>query len=61
MAAIRRYFQVGMNKKDTESHWAEHNVGEKEIMLTIVSLSKDVTVQLHELNDDRTPYIGFFV
>ena len=39
---------------------AEHNIGEKEI-ITIASLLKDMTIQLHELNVDRTPNIGFFV
>ena len=32
MAAIRRCFQGGTNKKDTEGHW-RNTIGEKEIML----------------------------
>ena len=33
MASIRRHFQGGTNKKNTEKSLAEHNIGDKEVML----------------------------
>ena len=53
MAAFRRFFQDGMHKKDTEGHWRSRILAKKKLCLTIASL--------HELNDYRTPNIGFFV
>ena len=33
----------------------------KKLSFTIASLLNDMIIQLHELNDYRTPYFGFFV
>ena len=61
MAAIRRYFQGGTNKKDTESHWRSTMVANRKSCFSIASLLKDTTFQLRELSGCRTPNIGFFV
>ena len=61
MAAIRRYFQGGKNKKDTEGHWRSTISARKKLCFTMASLLNDMILQLHELNGYRTPNIGFFV
>ena len=61
MAAIRRYFQGGTKKKDTERHWRSTILAKKKSCFSIASLLKDTTFQLHDLNGCRTPNIGFFV
>ena len=61
MAAIQRFSQNGMHKKDTEGHWRSTILAKKISCFTIASLLKDMTFQLHELNGYRTPNIGFFV
>ena len=43
MSAIRRDFQGGTNKKDTESHWRSTMLAKKKSCFSIVSLSKDTT------------------
>ena len=61
MAAIRRHFQGGTNKKDTESHWRSTTLAKRRSCFSIASLLKDTTVQLRELSGCRTSNIGFFV
>ena len=61
MVAIRRYFQGGMHKKDTEFRWRSTILVKRKSCFTIASLLKDTTTQVHELNGYRTPNIGFFV
>ena len=55
MAAIRRYFQGGKNKKDTEGHWRGTILAKRTSSFSIASVLKDMTLQLHELNGYRTP------
>ena len=57
MAAIRPFFQGGTNKKDTEGLWQSTILAKKKSCFSIASLLKDMTIQLHELNDCRTPNI----
>ena len=59
--AIQRFSQDSMHKKDTEGHWLSTMLAKKKSCFAIASLLKDMTIQLHELNDYRTPNIGFFV
>ena len=61
MAAIRRCFQGGTNKKDTESHWRSTISAKRKSCFSIGSLLKDTTFQPRELSGCRTPNIGFFV
>ena len=61
MVAIRRYFQGGTNKKDTECHWRSTILAKRKSCFSIASLLKDMTIQLRELSGSRTPNIGFFV
>ena len=61
MAAIRRCFQGGTNKKDTEGHWWSTILARKKSCFTIGSLLRDMIIQPHELNGYKTPNIGFFV
>ena len=60
MAAIRRYFQGGTTKKNTESHWRPI-LAKRRSCFSIASLLKDTTIQLRELSVCRTPNIGFFI
>ena len=50
-----------MQKKDTEVRWQSTMLAKKKLYFAIASLLNDMIVQLHELNDYRTPNIGFFV
>ena len=50
MGTIRRFFQDGTNKKDTEKSLAEHNVGEKEVMLFDRIALAGHDFQIRELN-----------
>ena len=61
MAAIQRFWHDEMHKKDTKDHWRSTMLAKKKSCFTIALLSKDMTIQLHELNGCRTPNIGFFV
>ena len=48
MGTIRRFFQDGTNKKDTEKLLAEHIVGEKEVMLFV-----RIALEGHDFSDTR--------
>ena len=58
---IRRYFQGGTNKKDTESHWRSTTLAKRKSCFSIGWLLKDTAVQQRKLNGCRTPNIGVFV
>ena len=61
MAANRQFFQGGMNKKNTESHWRSTILAKEKSCFSIASLLKDTTIQLRKQNGCRTPNIRFFV
>ena len=48
-------------KKDNEIRWRNTILARKRSCFTIASLLKDMIMQLHEVNNNTTPNIGFFV
>ena len=54
MAAIQRFSQDGMHKKNTEIRWQRTILVKKKSCFSIASLLKDTTVQLRKLNGGRS-------